>query len=86
VDAIFMVMSLDEFKIIFVCEIVKEAWNIFEVTHEGIKMVRIPTLQMLTLRFKEIRMLKDESFNEFYTKLNDIINSTFNLGEKLEDS
>ena len=31
-------------------------------------------------------MLKDESFNEFYTKLNDIINSTFNLGEKLEDS
>jgi hypothetical protein len=58
----------------------------FEVTHEGIKMVRIPTLQMLTLRFKEIRMLKDESFNEFYTKLNDIINFTFNLGEKLEDS
>jgi hypothetical protein len=44
VDVIFMVMSLDEFKIIFVCEIVKEAWNIFEVTHKGIKMVRIPTL------------------------------------------
>jgi hypothetical protein len=31
VDAIFMVMSLDEFKIIFVCEIVKEAWNILKL-------------------------------------------------------
>ena len=26
-------------------------------------------------------MSDDESFNEFYTKLNDIVNSTYNLGE-----
>ena len=26
-------------------------------------------------------MFDDESFDEFYTKLNDIVNSAFNLGE-----
>ena len=26
-------------------------------------------------------MFDDESFNEFYAKLDDIVNSTFNLGE-----
>ena len=26
-------------------------------------------------------MSNDETFDEFYTKLNDIVNSTFNLGE-----
>jgi hypothetical protein len=39
---------------------------------------------MLTLRFKEIRMLEDESANEFYVKIKDIINFKFNLREKIE--
>ena len=26
-------------------------------------------------------MFNDECFNEFYAKLNDIVNSTYNLGE-----
>jgi hypothetical protein len=29
--------------------------------------------------------LEDESFNDFYAKLNDIMNSRFNLGDKVED-
>jgi len=49
-------------------------------------MVKIFKLQMLISRFKDIRMLEDESFNEFYEKLNDIVNSRFNLVEKVEDS
>ena len=36
---------------------------------------------MLTLRLEEIKMLKDESFNEFYAKVLDIVNFMFNLGE-----
>ena len=31
--------------------------------------------------FKEIKMKEDESFDEFYPKLKDIVNSAFNLGE-----
>lgn len=41
---------------------------------------------MLTSRFEEIRMKDDESFDEFYAKLNDIVNSSFNLGEKIPQS
>lgn len=49
-------------------------------------MVKIFKLQMLISRFKDIRMLEDESFNEFYEKLNNIVNFRFNLVEKVEDS
>ena len=49
--------------------------------HEVTKAVKINKLQQLTSRFESIRMSKDESFDEYYAKLNDIVNSTFNLGE-----
>ena len=43
-------------------------------------------LQMLTTRFKELKMSKDESFDSYYSKLNEVVVSKFNLGEKTEDS
>ena len=49
--------------------------------HEGTKAVKISKLQQLTSRFESIRMPDDECFDEFYVKLNDIVNSTYNLGE-----
>ena len=49
--------------------------------HEGTKAVKINKLQQLTTRFESIRMSNNESFDEFYTKLNDIVNSAYNLGE-----
>ena len=42
--------------------------------------------QMSTLRFEEIKMLEDESVNEFYAKFNNIVNSKFNLKEKKKNS
>ena len=38
-------------------------------------------MQQLTCKFESIRMFDDESFDEFYAKLNDIVNSAYNLGE-----
>ncbi|XP_042944532.1 uncharacterized protein LOC122278407 [Carya illinoinensis] len=58
------------------CEVAKVAWEILEITHEGTK----------TVKNSKIKMLEDESFNEFYAKLNDIVNSRFNLREKVDDS
>ena len=49
--------------------------------HEGTKVVKINKLQQLTTRFESIRMYDDECFDEFYAKLNDIVNSAYNLGE-----
>lgn len=33
--------------------------------------------------FEEIRMKDHESYDEFYAKLNDIVNFSFNLGERI---
>ena len=49
--------------------------------HEGTKAVKINKLQQLTSKFESIRMSDDESFDEFYAKLNDIVNSTYKLSE-----
>ena len=36
-----------------------------------------------TTSFEEIKMEEDESFDEFYAKLKDIVNSAFNLRETI---
>jgi hypothetical protein len=48
--------------------------------------VKTSKLQMLTTRFEELRMGVDETFDEFYTRLNGIVNLSFNLGEKITDN
>ena len=80
-NAIFNAVSMEEFKRISNVEVAYTAWNILQTVHEGIKAVKINKLQQLTSKFKSIRMSDDESFDEFYAKLNDIVNSTYNLGE-----
>ena len=57
-----------------------------ETTYEGTKKVKDTKLQMLTTRFVELKMSEDESFDSFYSKLNEVVVSKFNLGEKTEDS
>lgn len=81
-----MAVSAKEFMRFSMCETAKEVWDILETTHEGTKIVKNSKLQMLTTRFEEIRMKDDESFDEFYVKLNDIVNSSFNIGEKIPES
>ena len=71
-NAIFNAVSMEEFKRISNVEIVHIAWNILQTVHEGTKVVKINKLQQLTSRFESIRMSNDESFDEFYAKLNDI--------------
>ena len=80
-NVIFNVISMEEFETISNVEIAHTAWNILQTVHEGIKVVKINKLQQLTTRFESIRMSDDESFDEFCAKLNDIVNSAYNLGE-----
>ena len=80
-NAIYNVVSMEEFKRISNVKVAHTTWNILQTVHEGTKTVKINKLQQLTTRFESIRMSDDECFNEFYTKLNDIINFTYNLGE-----
>ena len=50
------------------------------------KKVKDTKLQMLTTRFEELKMSEDESFDSFYSKLNEVVIGKFNLGEKMKDS
>ena len=37
------------------------------------------------MNFEEIKMEKDESFDDFYAKFKDIVNLTFNFGETIPE-
>ena len=75
----------EEFKKISSTETAKEVWTIFQTTYEGTKAIKDSKLQRLTTSFEKIKMEEDELFDEFYAKLKDIVNSTFNLGETIPE-
>ena len=85
-NAIFCGVSPDEFHQISHITVAKELWQILETMYEGTKKVKDTKLQILTTRFKELKMSEDESFDSFYSKLNEVVIGKFNLGEKMEDS
>ena len=82
-NALFSAVTNEEFKKISSTETANEAWTILQTTYEGTKAVKDSKLQRLTTSFEEIKMEEDELFNEFYAKLKDIVNSTFNLGKTI---
>ena len=84
-NAIFCGISPDEFHRISHISVAKEAWEILETTYEGTKKAKDTKLQMLTTRFEELKVSEDESFDSFYSKLNEVVVSKFNLGEKMEE-
>ena len=82
-NALFSTITNKEFKKISFTETAKEAWTILQTTYEVTKAVKDSKLQRLTTSFEEIKMVEDESFNEFYAKLKNIENPIFNLGENI---
>ena len=82
-NALFSAVMNEEFKKISSIEIVKEAWSILQTTYKGNKVIKDSKLQRLIASFEEIRMEENEIFDEFYAKLKNIVNLTFNLGEKI---
>ena len=84
--AMFNVVSIEEFKRISNVKIAHIAWNILQIVREVTKVVKINKLQQLAFGFESIRMIDDETFDEFCAKLNDIVNFAFNLGEVYKES
>ena len=82
-NALFSAVTNEEFKKISSIENAKETWTILQITYEGTKAIKDSKLQRLTTSFEEIKMEEDESFDEFYAKLKDMVNSVFNLGETI---
>ena len=84
-NALFSTVINEEFKKISSIETAKEAWTILQTTYEGTKAIKDSEFQRLITSFEEIKMEEDESFDEFYAKLKDIVNWAFNLGETIPE-
>ena len=84
-NALFCAVTNEEFKKISSIETAKEAWTILQTTYKGTKAVKDSKFQRLTTSFEEIKMKEDESFDKFYAKLKDIVNSAFNLRETIPE-
>ena len=82
-NALFNTVTNEEFKKISSTETTKEAWTILQTTYEGTKAVKDSKIQRLTTSFEEIKMEEDDSFDEFYAKLKDIVNSALNFEETI---
>jgi hypothetical protein len=83
--ALCQALSSTEFARISNCESAQEAWQILETTYEGTKLVKSAKLQMLISRFEEIKILEDETFGEFYTRISNLRNSMVSLGKTVLD-
>jgi hypothetical protein len=71
--ALCQTLSPSKFARISNCESAKDAWQILETTYEGRKLVKSAKLQMLISKFEEIKMLEEETFREFYTKISNLM-------------
>ena len=79
---IFASVDVNQFKLISSCECARNAWNILQTVNEGTPPVKISKLQMLAIRFEDLRMMENETISDFNSKLCDIANEAFALGEK----
>ena len=85
-NAIFASVDSTQFKLISACESAKDAWSILQTAHEGTPLVKISKLQMLASKFEDLKMLEHETISDFNSKLCDIANEAFALGEKYSDT
>ena len=84
-NALFNAVTNEEFKKISSIETAKEAQTVLQTTYGGTKDVKDSNFQRLTTSFEEIKMEEDDSFEEFYAKLKDIVNSAFNFRETIPE-
>ena len=82
-NALFNAITNEDFKKISSIETAKEVWTILQTTYEGTKAIKDSKILRLTTSFEEIKIEEDESFDKFYAKFMDLVNSAFNLGETI---
>ncbi|GAA0167549.1 hypothetical protein LIER_40401 [Lithospermum erythrorhizon] len=81
-NVIFCAVDVEVFKLISSCTVAKEAWEILEIAYEETQKVRMSRLQQLTTRWETLRMEEDETIATYNSKIKDIANESFALGER----
>ena len=59
----------------------KETWNYLEITHERTNEIKNSKINMLTQGFEFIRLLPNESIDEFLNRFKSITNNLQSLGK-----
>ncbi|GAA0179111.1 hypothetical protein LIER_29932 [Lithospermum erythrorhizon] len=67
------------------CSVAKEAWKILQTTYDGTAKVRMSRLQQLTTKWETAKMKDDESITAYNTRINDMANQAFGLGEPMSN-
>ncbi|CAM8902441.1 unnamed protein product [Rhodiola kirilowii] len=84
-NAIFSGVDGNNFKMISICEVSKKAWDILRIAHEGTTKVKISRMETVMSKFKSLRMREDETIADFNTRVLDISNESFALGEPMTE-
>ncbi|GKV10956.1 hypothetical protein SLEP1_g22252 [Rubroshorea leprosula] len=70
-----------EFHRVFGCDTTKEMWDMLEVTHKGTSQVKELQINRLIYMYELFKMKPEESIQEMYTRLNDIVTNLKALGK-----
>jgi hypothetical protein len=84
-NALFNGVDKNMFRLIKQCTVAKDAWGILKTTHEGTTKVKSAKIQLLTTKFENMKMLEDESIQDYYLNILDFANSFASLGEKISN-
>ena len=84
-NALFNGVDKNMFRLIKQCTVAKDAWEILKTAHEGTSKVKSSRLQLLTIKFENLKMLEDENIQHYHQNILDIVNSFDSLGEKISD-
>ncbi|CAM8948556.1 unnamed protein product [Rhodiola kirilowii] len=84
-NVIFSGVDGKNFKMISTCEVAKKAWDILQTAHEGTTKVKISRMEIVKSKFENLRMQEDETIADFNTRVLDISNESFALGEPMSE-
>ena len=82
-NAMFNGVDKNMFRLIKQYTVAKDAWEILKTAHEGTTKVKSAKIQLLTTKFANIKMLEDESIQDYHLNILDIANSFESFGEKI---
>jgi len=84
-NALFNGVDKTMFRLIKQCTVAKDAWEILQTAHEGTTKVKRAKIQLLTTKFENLKMLEDDSIQDYHLNILDIANFFESLGEKIYD-
>lgn len=82
-NSLFNGVDKNIFILINNCIVAKDAWEILKTAHEGTFKVKMSRLQILTVKFENLRMKEDEIIHDFNMNIIEIANASSALGEKM---